>query len=328
MPHFIKCISNKVLLTLISLLLICICKSALAQTDWPKAKPVTLLVAFAAGSSTDIVARNLTQKLTEITGTNFIVENKGGAGGNIATGMVKRAAPDGYTVLVHSVAFAVNPSLYSEAGYDALKDFVPLALGPKTPNIITVNPTVPVKTLPELVELAKKSPFNYASSGIGTTTHLSMERLKTAAKLDIVHVPYQPAAAINAVVAGHTQIASTSMPPAVPMIKAGKLRALAVTSANRSPLLPDVPSITEYGYKEFDDYTWFGFFLPVGTPQAIVDKLNAAINQAMESSDTVERFAQLGMVSTKNSSAEFGTFLKAEVPKWAAVVKSSGAKAE
>jgi len=310
------------------LLLICICKSALAQTDWPKAKPVTLLVAFAAGSSTDIVARNLTQKLTEITGTNFIVENKGGAGGNIATGMVKRAAPDGYTVLVHSVAFAVNPSLYSEAGYDALKDFVPLALGPKTPNIITVNPTVPVKTLPELVELAKKSPFNYASSGIGTTTHLSMERLKTAAKLDIVHVPYQPAAAINAVVAGHTQIASTSMPPAVPMIKAGKLRALAVTSANRSPLLPDVPSITEYGYKEFDDYTWFGFFLPVGTPQAIVDKLNAAINQAMESSDTVERFAQLGMVSTKNSSAEFGTFLKAEVPKWAAVVKSSGAKAE
>jgi len=327
-PHFIKCISNKVLLTLISLLLICICKSALAQTDWPKAKPVTLLVAFAAGSSTDIVARNLTQKLTEITGTNFIVENKGGAGGNIATGMVKRAAPDGYTVLVHSVAFAVNPSLYSEAGYDALKDFVPLALGPKTPNIITVNPTVPVKTLPELVELAKKSPFNYASSGIGTTTHLSMERLKTAAKLDIVHVPYQPAAAINAVVAGHTQIASTSMPPAVPMIKAGKLRALAVTSANRSPLLPDVPSITEYGYKEFDDYTWFGFFLPVGTPQAIVDKLNAAINQAMESSDTVERFAQLGMVSTKNSSAEFGTFLKAEVPKWAAVVKSSGAKAE
>ena len=209
-----------------------------------------------------------------------------------------------------------------------MKDFVPLALGPKTPNIITVNPTVPVKTLPELVELAKKSPFNYASSGIGTTTHLSMERLKTAAKLDIVHVPYQPAAAINAVVAGHTQIASTSMPPAVPMIKAGKLRALAVTSANRSPLLPDVPSITEYGYKEFDDYTWFGFFLPVGTPQAIVDKLNAAINQAMESSDTVERFAQLGMVSTKNSSAEFGTFLKAEVPKWAAVVKSSGAKAE
>jgi len=224
--------------------------SAWAQSDWPKAKSVTLVVAFAPGASSDIVARSLTQKLNELTGGNFIVENKGGAGGNIATSQVKRAAPDGYTILVHSVAFAVNPSLYADAGYDALKDFVPVALGPKTPNIFTVNPSVAAKTLPELVEAAKKAPFNYASSGIGTTTHLSMERLKTAAKIDIVHVPYQPAAAINAVVAGHTQIASTSMPPAVPMIKSGKLKALAVTSATRSPLLPDVPSITEFGYKD------------------------------------------------------------------------------
>jgi len=301
---------------------------AQAQTDWPKAKPVTLLVAFAPGASTDIVARSLTQKLSELTGGNFIVENRGGAGGNIASTQVKRAAPDGYTILVHSVAFAVNPSLYADAGYDAVKDFSPVALGPKTPNIFTVNPSVQVKSLPELVEAAKKSPFNYASSGIGTTTHLSMERLKSAAKIDIVHVPYQPAAAINAVVAGHTQMASTSMPPAVPMIKAGRLKALAVTSANRSPLLPDVPSITEFGYKEFDDYTWFGFFAPAGTPAAVIEKLNAALNRAMESSDIVEKFAQLGMSSTHNSVTEFGSFLKSEVPKWAAVVKSSGAKAD
>jgi tripartite-type tricarboxylate transporter receptor subunit TctC len=301
---------------------------AQAQTDWPKAKPVTLLVAFAPGASTDIVARSLTQKLSELTGGSFIVENRGGAGGNIASTQVKRAAPDGYTILVHSVAFAVNPSLYADAGYDAVKDFSPVALGPKTPNIFTVNPSVQVKSLPELVEAAKKSPFNYASSGIGTTTHLSMERLKSAAKIDIVHVPYQPAAAINAVVAGHTQMASTSMPPAVPMIKAGRLKALAVTSANRSPLLPDVPSITEFGYKEFDDYTWFGFFAPAGTPAAVIEKLNAALNRAMESSDIVEKFAQLGMSSTHNSVTEFGSFLKAEVPKWAAVVKSSGAKAD
>jgi len=313
---------------LAALVMACIGLDARAQTEWPKAKPVTLVVAFAPGASTDIVARSLTQKLSELTGGNFIVENKGGAGGNIASNQVKRAAPDGYTILVHSVAFAVNPSLYAEAGYDAIKDFLPVALGPKTPNIFTVNPTVPVKTLPELVEAAKKSPFNYASSGIGTTTHLSMERLKSAAKIDIVHVPYQPAAAINAVVAGHTQIASTSMPPAVPMIKAGKLKALAVTSANRSPLLPDVPSITEFGYKEFDDYTWFGFFAPVGTPAAVIEKLNAALNRAMESSDVVEKFAQLGMSSTHNSTTEFGSFLRAEVPKWAAVVKSSGAKAD
>jgi tripartite-type tricarboxylate transporter receptor subunit TctC len=289
---------------------------------------VTLVVAFAPGASTDIVARSLTQKLSELTGGHFIVENKGGAGGNIATTQVKRAPPDGYTLLVHSVAFAVNPSLYADAGYDALKDFAPVALGPKTPNIFTVNPGVPVKTLPELVDAARRSPFNYASSGIGTTTHLSMERLKTAAKIDIVHAPYQPAAAINAVVAGHTQIASTSMPPAVPMIRAGKLKALAVTSANRSPLLPDVPSITEFGFKEFDDYTWFAFMAPVGTPQAIVEKLNTALNKAMESPEIVEKFAQLGMSSHHNSTAEFGSFLKSEVPKWSAVVKSSGAKAD
>ena len=302
--------------------------SAWAQSDWPKAKPVTLVVAFAPGASTDIVARSLTQKLNELTGGNFIVENKGGAGGNIATSQVKRAAPDGYTILVHSVAFAVNPSLYADAGYDALKDFAPVALGPKTPNIFTVNPSVAAKTLPELVEAAKKAPFNYASSGIGTTTHLSMERLKTAAKIDIVHVPYQPAAAINAVVAGHTQIASTSMPPAVPMIKSGKLKALAVTSATRSPLLPDVPSITEFGYKEFDDYTWFGFMAPAGTPPDVVNKLNVALNRAMASAEVVERFAQLGMASSPNTIIEFNNFLKAEVPKWAAVVKSSGAKVD
>ena len=309
-------------------LMACMQITSWAQSEWPKAKPVSLVVAFAPGASTDIVARTLTQKLNELTGGNFIVENKGGAGGNIASAQVKRSAPDGYTLLVHSVAFAVNPSLYAEAGYDALKDFVPVALGPKTPNIFTVNPTVDIKNLTELVEAAKKTPLNYASSGIGTTTPLSMERLKTAAKIDIVHVPYQPAAAINAVVAGHTQIASTSMPPAVPMIKAGKLKAIAVTSATRSPLLPDVPSITELGYKEFDDYTWFGFFAPAGTPPEVINKLNAAINRAMASSEVVDRFAQLGMASTPNTVAEFGSFLKAEVPKWAAVVKSSGAKAD
>jgi len=203
-----------------------------------------------------------------------------------------------------------------------------VVLGPKTPNIITVNPSVNVKSLPELVEMARKNPMSYASSGIGTTTHLSVERLKSEAKLDITHVPYQPAAAINAVVAGHTPMASTSMPPAVPMVKTGRLKALAVTSATRSPLLPDVPSITEFGYKDFDDYTWFGFFVPVGTPPAIVERLNAAINQAMAAPDVVERFNQLGLASTRNTPAEFNTFLRAEVPKWAAVVKSSGAKAD
>ena len=302
--------------------------NAFAQSDWPKAKPVTIVVGFAAGAFTDNIARVVAQKLGESTGGSFVVDNKPGAGGNLATGQVKRAAADGYTLLVHSVAFAVNPSLYPTAGYDALKDFVPLALGPRTPNILTVNPNTPAKDLKELIELARKDKLSYASSGIGTTTHLSMERLKLAAKVDITHVPYQPAQAINAVVAGHTPMSSTSMPPAVPQIKAGKLRAIAVTSAKRSALLPDVPSVTEFGYPDFDDYTWVGFFLPAGTPQALVDRINAEINKAMELPDSKEKFVALGMESTRNTPAEFGVFLRDEVGKWAAVVKSTGAKVE
>ena len=301
--------------------------SARAQ-DWPKAKPVSLVVGFGPGAFTDVIARLVAQKLAETTGGSFVVENKPGAGGNIATGVVKRAPADGYTILVHSVAYAVNPSLYPNAGYDAIKDFVPLALGPRTPNILTVHPSTPAKDLKELIELARKEKINYASSGIGTTTHLSMERLKVAAKVDITHVPYQPAQAIAAVVAGHTQMSSTSMPPAVPQIKAGKLRAIAVTSAKRSTLLPDVPSVTEFGYKDFDDYTWVAFFLPLGTPPALVDRINAEINKAMEAADSKERFVALGMESTRNSPAEFGNFLRDEVAKWAGVVKSTGAKAE
>jgi tripartite-type tricarboxylate transporter receptor subunit TctC len=308
-----------------------VCTSAIAQTtvtDWPKTKPVSIVVGFAAGAFTDNVARIVAQKLGETTGGTFVVDNKAGAGGNIATGIVKRAPADGYTILVHSVAYAVNPSLYANAGYDALKDFVPLALGPRTPNIITVNPATPAKDLKELIELAKREKLSYASSGIGTTTHLSIERLKVAAKVDITHVPYQPAAAINAVVAGHTPMSSTSMPPAVPQIKAGRIRAIAVTSAKRSSLLPDVPSVTEFGYTDFDDYTWVGFFLPAGTPQALVDRINAEINKAMENADSKTKFVALGMESERNTSAEFGKFLRSEVDKWASVVKSTGAKAE
>ena len=302
--------------------------SVFAQTEWLKAKNVTIYVAFAPGAFTDVIARIVGQELAKSTGGNFVVENKPGAGGNIATQFVKRAPADGYSILVHSVAYAVNPSLYPNAGYDAIKDFVPLALGPRTPNIITVNPKVAAKDLKELVELAKKEPLSYASSGIGTTTHLSMERLKTAAKVDITHVPYQPAQAVGAAVAGHTQISSTSMPPAVQQIKAGNVRAIAVTSAKRSTLLPDVPSVTEFGYKDFDDYTWVGFFVPVGTPHAVVEQMNAAINRAMEAPEAKEKFVLQGMESTRNTSAQFGAFLQAEVKKWAAVVVSSGAKVE
>lgn len=296
--------------------------------EWPKQKPVQLVVGFAPGSSTDIVARLVAQKLSELLGQGVVVENKGGAGGNIAAQLVKNAAPNGYTLLVTSVAYSVNPSLYPNAGYDPTKDFIPIILAASTPNIITVNPAVPAKNLTELIALARKEPLSYASSGIGTTTHLTMERLKTAAKVDITHVPYQPAQAVGAAVGGHTQMSSTSMPPAVPHVKAGRVRAIAVTSAARSPALPDVPTVNEQGYAGFDDLTWFGFFAPAGTPPEIVNRLNEEINRILESADIREKFAQQALDSSRNTPAEFATFLKSEIPKWAQAIRESGAKAE
>jgi tripartite-type tricarboxylate transporter receptor subunit TctC len=293
--------------------------------EWPKAKPISFTVAFAAGSSTDIVARTIGQKVSDALGQSVVIENKPGAGGNIGTQLVKRAAPDGYNVLVVSVAYAVNPSLYPNAGYDPLADFAPVALGPSTPNIITVHPSLPVNNVKELIAHARKEKLSYASSGIGTTTHLSMERVKIASGIDITHVPYQPAQAIGAVVAGHTQVSSTSMPPAVPQVKSGKLRALAVTSAQRSPALPDVPTMREAGFADFDDLTWFAFFVPAGTPAAVVAQLNAEINKAMEAPEVAAKFAEQGLSSRRNTPAEFSAFLRSEIPKWAKAVKDSGA---
>ena len=302
--------------------------SPVAAQDWPKQRTIHIVVGFAPASTTDFVARLVAPKLSEALGQSVVVENKPGAGGNVAAQQVKRAAPDGYTLLVTSVAYAVNPSLYANAGYDPYKDFIPVILAPSTPNIITVNPAVPAKNLQELIALAKKERLSYASSGIGTTTHLSMERIKMAAKVDITHVPYQPAQAVGATVAGHTQVSSTSMPPAVAHIKAGRLRAIAVTSARRSPALPDVPTVNEQGFSGFDDLTWTGFFAPAGTSQEIVNHLNSELNRALSAPEVAERLAQLGLDWRGNTPGEFAAFLRAEVQKWSRAVKESGAKAD
>jgi tripartite-type tricarboxylate transporter receptor subunit TctC len=301
--------------------------AALAQ-DWPKQKPIHIVVGFAPASTTDLVARLVAPKLAEALGQSVIVDNRPGAGGNVAAQSVKRAAPDGYTIFVTSVAYAVNPSLYSNAGYDPVQDFVAVILGPNTPNIITVNPAVPAKNLQELIELARRQPLSYASSGIGTTTHLSMERIKTAAKIDITHVPYQPAQAVGAAIAGHTQISSTSMPPAVQQVRGGKVRAIAVTSAQRSPALPDVPTVNEQGFSGFDDLTWTGFFVPAGMQQDLVNRINSEISRALLAPEVAERLAQLGLEWKSNTSGEFAAFLRSEIEKWARAVKESGARAE
>lgn len=299
-----------------------------AAQEWPKQRPVQFVVGFGPASSTDIIARLVATKVGEAIGQSVVAENRPGVGGSIGAQFVKRAAPDGYTFLVISVSYAVNPSLYANAGYDPLKDFVPVALAGSTPNIITVHPSVPAANLKELIALARRQPLAYASSGIGTTTHLSMERLKSALKLDITHVPYQPATAVTAALSGQTQISSTSMPPAVAQVKAGKLRAIAVTSAQRSPVMPDVPTMNEQGMKDFDDLTWFGFFAPAGTPPKIVNRMNAEVMKALMQPDVKEKLTSLGFDIRPNTAAEFAAFVRSEVPKWAQAVKDSGAKAD
>jgi tripartite-type tricarboxylate transporter receptor subunit TctC len=294
-----------------------------AAQDWPRQKAIHIVVGFAPASTTDLVARLIAPRLGEALGQSVIVENKPGAGGNVAAQQAKRAAPDGYTLFVTSVAYAVNPSLYADAGYDPFTDFAPVILGPSTPNIITVNPAVPAKNLQELIALARREKLSYASSGIGTTTHLSMERIKTATKVDITHVPYQPAQAVGAAVAGHTQISSTSMPPAVTHVKAGRVRAIAVTSAQRSPALPDVPTTAELGQPRLLSSTWFALLAPKGTPASVVARLNAVSNEILADPAVRKRLAEMGASTLGGTSQQLAEHLAAETEKWGRLVRDA-----
>jgi tripartite-type tricarboxylate transporter receptor subunit TctC len=302
---------------------------ALAQAPWPD-KPVRILVAFPPGASTDVLARALANALAPVLGQPVVVENRPGAGGNIATVAVKRSAPDGGTFLAHSVAYAVNPSLFRNAGYDAVADLEPVAMLASTPNIITVNPDrLQVANLGELVAAARSRPLDYGSSGIGTTTHLGMELLfRSLARVEVQHVPFGPAQAVTAVVGGQVPIGSTSLPPALPMVRDGRLRGIAVTSLRRDPALPEVPTVAEQGYPGFEALTWFGLMAPPGTPAAIADRMNAEINKALTAAETRGRLDAMGFVPDARSRAAFAAYLGEEVTKWAGVVRASGASAE
>jgi tripartite-type tricarboxylate transporter receptor subunit TctC len=302
--------------------------SAVSAQEWPKQKPISFVVAFGAGSITDTLARMVGQKLSESLGQAVVVDNRPGAGGNIGTQRVRQAAPDGYTILMHSVAYTVNPALFANAGYDPLKDFVPLILAASTPNAFSVHPSVPAKNLQELIKLSRQHPLAYASPGIGTSPHLSMERIKTIAKIDITHVPYQPAQAVTALVGGQVPVLSISLSIQLQQIRAGKIRALAVTSAQRSPHLPDAPTVAEQGFKGYEELNWFGMFAPAGIPAGTAGRLNAEMNRALELPDVREKLGQLGLDFRSNSLAEFAAFIKIEVPKQAKAVKDSGAKVE
>jgi tripartite-type tricarboxylate transporter receptor subunit TctC len=296
-----------------------------SAADYPD-KPVKVIVPFAAGGPTDVMARLIAQKLSEELKQQFYVENKPGAGGNIGMTQAARSAPDGYTVLVASSSFTVNPSLYAKNPYDPYKDFAPVTLAAASPNILVVHPDVPAKTVKELIDLIKANPgqYNIANPGIGTTPQLAAELFKLQLKLDATSVPFGGAApAIQSTVGGHTKIAFTALPPTAPQVTGGKLRAIAVTSAKRSPALPDVPTLAEAGVKEQISETMQGVLLPAGTPQPIVDKLNAAIVKVMALPDVQAKCAQLGFDVVANTPAEFAGYIKTDVEKWAKVIKEA-----
>jgi tripartite-type tricarboxylate transporter receptor subunit TctC len=299
-----------------------------AQAAYPE-KPLKIVVAFPPGSSTDIVARALSQPLSEALGQSVIVENRPGAGGNIGTVAVARSAADGYTLLMHSVAYSVNPSLYSKAGYDIGKELTGVAMAAVSPNILYVHPSVKANSLKELLALAPTEKLSYASSGNGTTTHLGAELLfRNLAKVDILHAPYSPAAAANAVVSGQVPVGSTSIPPVVQLAKAGKVRPLAVTSSKRSGALPDVPTVAELGYPGFEANTWFAMLAPAGTPKDVMDRLNTEVNKILQNKALNDSFAAQSLETVRMDRPTLDAYLGAEAKKWGQVVQQTGAKVD
>lgn len=299
-----------------------------AWAAWPD-KPLKIVVAFPPGSSTDIVARALSVPLSEALGQPVVIENKPGAGGNIATLGVARSAADGYTFLMHSVAYAVNPSLYSKAGYEVGKDLTAVALAAVSPNILFVHPSVKANSLAELLSLSKTDKLSYASSGNGTTTHLGAELLfRNLAKVEVQHVPYAPASAANAVVSAQVPLGSTSIPPVVQLAKAGKVRPIAVTSLKRSGALPDVPTVAELGYPGFEANTWFAMFAPQGTPDEVLTRVNAEINRILQTRGVSEGFAAQSLEAIRMDRATLEAYMASEAKKWAGVVQLTGAKVD
>ncbi len=305
---------------------------ALAQAPAYPSKPIRLVVPFPPGGATDILAREVAQKLTEAWGQSVVVDNRPGAGGNIGAELVARAAPDGYTLLMGTVGtHAINASLYAKLPYDHVKDFAPVILVAGVPNVLVVNPALPVNTVAELIAYAKANPgkLNFASSGNGTSIHLSGELFKVMAGVQMTHVPYKGSApAVADLISGQVQLMFDNLPPSLPQIKAGKLRALAVTSATRAPALPDVPTIAEAGLPGFEASSWFGVLAPAGTPPAIVARLNAEIAKWLASPEAREKLSKQGANAAGGSPEDFAKHIAAETTKWAKVVKDSGAKVD
>jgi tripartite-type tricarboxylate transporter receptor subunit TctC len=295
-------------------------------------KPIRLIVPYAAGGATDLMARSIAQKLGAGLGVQVVVDNRAGAGGNIAAEMAAKSPPDGYTIFFGATGqLVINPALYAKLTFDPLKDFAPIGLVGQLPLFLTVPVTLPITSVAELVAAVRADPakFNYGSSGIGGTTHLAMEMFKARTGLSITHVPYKgTAAAINDMLGGSLQVIFDAWATAGPQVQAGKLRFLAVSSAARSGFEPKVPTVAESGYPGFDLGVWYGLLAPAGTPADVIARLSAETAKVTAQPDLKQSFATMGMEPVTSTAEQFSAFMRTEAVKWAKVVRDSGAKAE
>jgi tripartite-type tricarboxylate transporter receptor subunit TctC len=305
------------------------CGSAAAQDTYPS-KPVRMIIPFAPGGPADVIARLVAQKLSEDLGKQFYVENHAGAGGNTGAGLAARAPSDGYSLLITSQALVINASLYKSLPYDTFKDFIAVSRIATTPNVLVVNPSVPAKTVKELVELMRKEPdkyHSYAQPGIGTPSHLSGELFKLSQKLNLTAIPFGGGGPmVQSIVAGHTPVAFSSMPPAAPLIHGGKMRALAITAEKRLESLPDVPTMAEAGYPGQLGETPIGILVPAGTPQSVVDLLHRKVVQIVALPDVKQKLGAIGFSPIGDTPAQFTAFLRSEHDKWAKVISEAGIK--
>jgi tripartite-type tricarboxylate transporter receptor subunit TctC len=301
-----------------------------AAQSYP-AKPIRMIVPFAAGGPNDVIGRVVAQKVSEQIGQQVIVENRAGAGGAIGTAFVGSAPPDGYTILISGTSsLAINPALYKKLPYDPIKDFAPVALVGTAPSLLAMHPSVPVRTIKDLIALAKSRPgqLNYASGGIGSAPHLAGELLNSMAKIKMVHVPFKGGSpALTGVMSGEADLFMGGMSAAMPPVKNGRLRGIAVTSPKRSQFMPDLPTIAET-LPGYDVVNWYAIFAPAATPKEIVARLNGEIVKAMAAPDTRKRFASLATDAETSTPEELGAYHRREMTKWANVVKSAGIKPE
>ena len=296
------------------------------------AKPVRMIIAFPAGGGSDIVGRALAQQLTELLGQSVVVDNRGGAGGVIGTELGARAAPDGYTVtLGSSGGFAITPQLNPKLPYDPVKDFAPVGLLTRLTFVLDVHPSVPAKSVKELLALARAQPgrLNFGSSGQGATAHLATELFMSLTRVKMTHVPYKGAApAMNGVIAGEVDVLFDSMPTTLPHARSGRIRPLAVTSLRRSTLLPQLPTLDEAGVKGYELVNWFGIFAPAGTPRAVVERLNSAINTATQRPEMKERLISQGVEPLSGTPEDLAAYLRRELDKYGKIIREAGVKAE